>query len=222
MLAFRMPAWFQLRAPGRWFSAASLQEPPGSTRRPQSPSQQSSVHSYRFPTMSERPAPFAPYEPTGHVPSFPVPFEVASALGPRRRPLPLRLARQPIRRTRRTAQPRHIRLRVVPAHARHRLTIRLPKAGVPPGIAVARCDAPSPRAATRRRRERPILANRHLVATQRQPAGRHHHHLRTHVAVPEHITRLWTRVGDRRRTAAGPWRATDARAGSRRGHAGGL
>ena len=50
---------------------------------------------------------------------------VTSALRPGRRPRPFRLGRQPIRRARRPAQPRHVRLRVVPAHARHRMTIRL-------------------------------------------------------------------------------------------------
>ena len=38
--------------------------PPRSTRRPQSPSQQSSVHSHKFPTMSDRPAAFEPSRPT--------------------------------------------------------------------------------------------------------------------------------------------------------------
>ena len=61
----------------------------------------------------------------------PRPAPVTSGLRPRRRPIPFRLGRQPIPGTRRPAQPRHVRLRV-PAHARHRITVRLRKPGVPP------------------------------------------------------------------------------------------
>ena len=64
----RLAEGIQKRVPSRRFPAKSSQEPPRTTRRPQSPSQQSDVHSHKFPTMSDRPAAFAPYEPTGHVP----------------------------------------------------------------------------------------------------------------------------------------------------------
>ena len=59
-LKFRTPARDQARAPGRRVSAPSDQDPPRNTRRPQSPAQQSSVHSITFPSMSDRPAPFEP------------------------------------------------------------------------------------------------------------------------------------------------------------------
>ena len=141
----------------------------------------------------------------------PCPFNVASGLRTSGRPLPLRLARQPIRRPRHPAQPRHIRLRVVPAHARHRVPIRLLKAGIPPRTtseAIIRADS-------RRRRERPILAHRHLVAAQRQPAVRQHNQLRTHVAVPEHIARTTRRIASRRQPGDRGG-STDRRASSRR------
>ena len=67
--------------------------------------------------------------------AVPRPPAVASGLGPGRRPFPFRLGRQTIPRSRRPAQPRQIRLRVVPAHTRHRMTIRLWKPGVLPRIA---------------------------------------------------------------------------------------
>ena len=109
---------------------------------------------------------------------------VAPGLRTRRRPLPLHLRRQPIRRTRPPAQPRHIPLRLVPAHARHGMTVRLRKARVTPRIAIA-----VPRADPRRRRERPILPQRDLVAAHRHHAPRQHHHLRARVAVPKHVPR---------------------------------
>ena len=99
------------------------QEPPRTTRRPQSPSQQSAVHSHTFPTMSDSPAPFSAVRadwartPTARL-------RAASRLRSSRGPAPFLLGREPVRRTRRPAQPRHVLLRVVPAHARHRMTIR--------------------------------------------------------------------------------------------------
>ncbi len=63
------------------------------------------------------------------------PVLVASGLRPRGSAISFRLGRQAIRHARRPAQPRHVLLRVVPAHARHLMTIRLRKAGVPPRIA---------------------------------------------------------------------------------------
>ena len=101
------------------------------------------------------------------------------------RPLPFRLGRQPIPRSRRTAQPRHIRLRVVPAHARHRMAIRLRK----PGIAPRRVAEAVACANARRRRERTILPHRHLIAAHRQATAReHHHYLRALGTVPENLT----------------------------------
>ena len=47
-------------------------------------------------------------------------------------PLPLGLGRQPIRRTRLAAEPRHVGLRLVPAHALHGMVSGLRKAGVAP------------------------------------------------------------------------------------------
>ena len=75
----------------------------------------------------------------------PQPQPVTPGPRPGSRPLPFRLGRQPIRHARRTAQPRHICLRVVPAHARHRMAIRLRKTGVAPGIATERDTSPAPR-----------------------------------------------------------------------------
>ena len=78
-----------------------------------------------------------------------------------------------------------------------------------------------------RGRERPILFHRHLVAAHRQTAPRHHHHLRTLRAVPEHLSSPPTRITGRRRSGgrricagdprAGDWRtsAPDTRPGGR-------
>ena len=52
----------------------------------------------------------------GAIRTRPSPQPVTSGLRPGRRTPPLRLRRQPIRRTRPTAQPRHVLLRVLPAH----------------------------------------------------------------------------------------------------------
>ena len=74
----------------------------------------------------------------------------ASCSRPGRRTIP--------RRPRRPAQPGHIRLRVVPAHARHRMTIRLPIPGVPPRIRHEKREPVTPRhphAARRPRAQHP-------------------------------------------------------------------
>ena len=106
-------------------------------------------------------------------------------------------------------------LRVVPAHARHRMTIRLRKARVPPRIAVT-SDAPAAGTAARRRRERPILPHRHLVAPQSQTTACHHHHLRTLGAVPEPLPRTPARIAASRRTEGRRRCAGDPRAGGPR------
>ena len=143
MISPRPPAPSLLRAPGRWTPTLLDHEPPRLTRRRQSPSQQSSVHSHRFPTMSDRPAAFEPKGADRARSQIPRPLLVASPLGPRGRPLPFRLGRQPIRHARRPAQPRHRRLCVVPTHAPHRMTIRLPRKEVTPGITEAiTCTGP--------------------------------------------------------------------------------
>ena len=125
----RSPAPLAWRPPGRRDSAGLYQEPPRRTRRRQSPSQQSSVHSHTFPTMSNKPAPLvgAVGADRARGPG-PRPLLVAAALGVRGRPIPLRLGRQAIRSSRYPAQPRHVRLPVVPTHARHRVPVRLSKA----------------------------------------------------------------------------------------------
>ena len=86
------------------------------------------------------------------------------------------------------------RLRVVPVHARHRMTVRLRKAGVPPRIAITEGGTPAASAAACRRCERTILSHRHLVAPHRQTAARQHHHLRALGAVPEHVPGTLTRI----------------------------
>ena len=80
-----------------------------------------------------------------HSVSFP-PQHVAPGLRSRSGPLPFRSGRQPVRGICRPAQPRHVRLRVVPDHARDRLTIRLRKARVPPRPIATGCHTPAARA----------------------------------------------------------------------------
>ncbi len=88
---------------------------------------------------------------------FKAPIATTDAGGrPGHRTLPLRLARQPIRRTRRPAQPRHVLLRVLPADTGHRMTVCVRKPGVSPGIAVTKRYTSAARTRTRRRYERPI------------------------------------------------------------------
>ena len=77
---------------------------------------------------------------------------------------PLVLGRQPCTYRPWLAQPRHILLRVVPTHARHRMAIRLSKTGVSPRVALNNAETSSARTPAGRRRECPILADRHFVA----------------------------------------------------------
>ena len=137
-----MEKW--MRALGRRPTGSTFQEPPRTTRRPQSP----------LPAV-RRPLP----QTTDHVrqarrvravrthrarSNVLRAGAVASRLRPGRRPVPLRLRRQPIRRASPPAQPRHIRLRVVPAHVNRRMTVRLRKVVVPPVPAIVARSPPSP------------------------------------------------------------------------------
>ena len=84
--------------------------------------------------MSDRPAAFEPYEPTGQVLRFPVralshPRCDPDAALPHSDPVGNRYVAPVV-----PAQPRDIRLRIIPAHARHRMPICLWKAGIPPRI----------------------------------------------------------------------------------------
>ena len=125
------------------------------------------------------------------------PLLVAAGLRPRCRSSPFRLRGQSIARIRRPTQPRHICLCIIPAHTRHWMTVRLPKAGVPPRVAITIRGTAAARTASCRRRERPILTHRDLVATQRETTTGQNHHLRAGLAVPEHLARLPARIAGR-------------------------
>ena len=181
----------QSYAPSRRSSALKYQEPPRSTRRPQSPAQQPDVHSHTFPQHVRQARRVGSVVADRARTLIVAPIAATHAVGrPRRRTLPFRLRRQAIRRTRPTAQPLHVLPGVVPAHLHHRMTVRLRKPVVVLPTIVSR--------APRRRHERPILPHRHLVATHRQTAPRQHHHLRALLTVPKGVTRTT------RRAHAGP------------------
>ena len=99
---------------------------------------------------------------------------------PARRVLPFRFARKPIPFPRLLAQPPHVRLRIRPAHAHHRMAVPLRKSGGTPRGIVIQVPASVPHVATTRapppcrRHERRVLPPRHLVPPQRKPRRSSH------------------------------------------------